>query len=230
MPLIAKASKTVRNKNLIMALACLAFSIWFAYDGWVGYAAKDDALVARMKQQAAKGDGLGAEDLPLLEQWKPGDLNQATAAISDQIYDKIVTAKHVGEGEWKSSHDIWVQRSLVGGLLLATLGALAWTLACQRRRVTADDTGLSPAPGMMIPWANITKVDNLLWKKKGYVHLEYRDAAGATQKAVLDDYIVDDLVPILELLGEKADKAQFIDPAPEPSANEAKDADAQKKA
>ena len=34
MPLVARAYKTVRNKNLLIVLMCALFLSWFAYDGF----------------------------------------------------------------------------------------------------------------------------------------------------------------------------------------------------
>lgn len=218
--LIATASTTVRNKNLIMIAMCLVFLGLFGYDAFWGYPKKNDALVAQMLRNAkaaqedpAKGNGLKADDLTVLSRWPapPGGWNEAPTSLRDEFTLEFRDHRHLAEG-WKSSPDIFVQQICAGFLVLANGAAIAWFLRCQKRRVTADDMMLSPEPGVAIPWVNITKVDNLQWKKKGIVTLEYCDAAGAPQSELLDDYLVDNLVPILEMLAQKADKAEFVNP------------------
>ena len=216
--LIATASTTVRNKNLIMIAMCLVFLGLFAYDAFWGYPQNNDALVARMLKDAeaaqldsAKGNGLKADDLSLLRRWPPGGWKEAAPVLRDEFTLEFRDHRHLADG-WKSSQDIMIQELCVVFLALASTTACAWFKRCQNRRVTADDNQLSPERGVEIPWANITKVDNLQWKKKGIVTLEYRDAAGATQSILLDDYLVDNLVPILELLTHKADQAEFLNP------------------
>ena len=49
MPLVARASTTVRNKNFLVIAMVAVFLVMFAYDGFYGYARKNDRLVEYMK-------------------------------------------------------------------------------------------------------------------------------------------------------------------------------------
>lgn len=223
MALIATASKTVRNKNLIMLVMFLGATGWFAYDGWISYPKNNDKLVAEMKVNATKGNGLNMDDLPLLEKWPAnnGDgqgWNSASSELRDQVYNDIVKRKNVATG-WKTQTDILVQKLLVGFLIFASGGVVWWYLHCQKRRVVADEKGLILNHVTEIPWGNITKIDNRDWKKKDIVTIEYKATGqaagteqGTTQTAILDGYNLDNLVPVLEVLAEKATNAEVLNP------------------
>jgi hypothetical protein len=225
MPLVAKASNTVRNKNLLIILMCAGFFVWFAYDGWVAYPRTNDIAVTKLKQMMADGK-LKARDQIELDQWQEL-LNQwkswnAAAPQEREVMNKIaLTGKEIfgGVGDWKRPFDIELQRYIVYGLGVAVIAAVWWFIHCQRRRAIADEATVSPAPGVVIPWDKITIVDNTRWKKSGIVDITYTDAQGATRQAKFDDYELDrePLLTILDMLAEKADKAEFI-PKEEPVA------------
>lgn len=209
MALLAPASKTVRNKNLIMVLMFLVFTGLFTYDGWWGYPLGNDRLVKTMQEEATAPKTryrYTPEDQDFLNSW-PG-WEHADTIQRDAMAG---FAKNKGH-DAKSDLSIAVQKWLVLGLSLTTVASMWWFFKCQRRRATADEQGLSPEPSVSIAWHDITKVDNTQWKKKGIVDLEYRDQTGQTQTAALDDYLLDDLLPILDMLSERAEKAEFINP------------------
>ena len=55
MAFVARASTTVRNKNLLIILMCAVFFVWFTYDGFVGYPRNNDRLVNRLVGLAKDG-------------------------------------------------------------------------------------------------------------------------------------------------------------------------------
>ena len=77
---------------------------------------------------------------------------------------------------------------------------------------TSTVRGNTAAPGVVIPWEKITRVDNTRWKNHGIVDITYTDAQGATQKADFDDYKLqrEPLLAILDQLGDKAVNAEFL--------------------
>lgn len=210
MALVARASTTVRNKNIILILLCAIFTAWFAYDGFHAWPTKNDALV---KQQiAAIGTKVDPSHGPALREWK--SWQESTSAQRAEMTRRMENL-HV-EG-WHSEFDINVQRYIVIGLAVATLAAIWWFFHCQRRRAIADDQGLSPAPGLFIPWNNITVIDNTRWKSTGIVDVTYVDANNTEQKTVLDDYQLDNLPPVLNEVAERATQAKLIPPPGEPA-------------
>ncbi len=217
MALVARASNTVRNKNLLIILMCAVFFVWFAYDGFVGYPRNNDRLVERMVGLAKDGK-IDSEHLPLLEGWK-GWSNE-TPDRRTQLDNIVASSKNQIEG-WKATLDISVQRWIVLGLAAATAASIWWFIHCQRRRAIAEENTVSPAPGVIVPWDKITQVDNTRWKSTGIVEITFPGPDGTPQKAKFDDYELDrkPLLDILDMLADKAVNAEFIpkeDPAPEP--------------
>jgi hypothetical protein len=225
MPLVAKASNTVRNKNLLIVLMCAGFFVWFAYDGWIAYPRTNDIAVEKLKNMMAEGQ-LKARDQEELDKWQAAlssykGWNNSSPEERQTIHEIATRGMTIAGGveNWKRPFDIELQRYIVYGLAAAVAGSIWWFIHCQRRRAIADDATVSPAPGIVIPWDKITVVDNTRWKKSGIVDITYLDAQGNPQKAKFDDYELDrePLLSILDMLADKADKAEFI-PKEEPAA------------
>jgi hypothetical protein len=216
MSLVATASKEVRNKNLILIALCAVFTAWFGWDGFYGWPKVNDETAKAVLEQPAHRAKLEeyatANPLEnareLYEKW-PGWKNMSTE--QQESAARFISAKSIPLS-MHSHLDILAQQLITGGLLLATGAAVWWYFRCQKRRVEADDNGISPYPGEVIAWDAIRKVDNTRWKKSGKVFLTYVDASGTEQEALLDDYHLDKLRPILQLLAEKAHHAEFIPP------------------
>ena len=206
MAVVARASRGYAVRILIMVGLCAAFAIYFAYDGWVGYPANDDVLIKYMwDHPSSLNDDAAARQT--LKAW-PG-YNQATP---EQIAAMaLLVEKSRAEG-WKGPWDIRVQQLIVVALALATLATAYFFYRYTRKRAIADDAGLSPAIGSVIPWENITKIDNTQWDKKGIVTVTYKDAAGAAQTAVLDDYDLENLPAVLDEVANRALHAEFDPP------------------
>ncbi|MGN6369540.1 MAG: hypothetical protein ACTHN5_14880 [Phycisphaerae bacterium] len=220
-PIIARASSTVRNKNLLIVLMCLAMACWFAYDGFIGWPAKNDQLVAGPIATRIHDDPLYIQYQPQIDAWNAaGGWNNADAKARTLMSN---IAHSLNTEGWKTETDIKNQKYIVVALILATLGAIGWFLHCQKRRAIAHGDTVSPAPGISIPWNKITVVDNTRWKSMGIVTITYDLADGrGPQKAKFDDYETDrePLLLILDQLAEKAVHAEFIpkeEPVQEPS-------------
>jgi hypothetical protein len=225
MPLVAKASNTVRNKNLLIVLMCLGFFVMFLYDGFIGYPRTNDLGVEKLKQMFAEGK-IKAKDPEEMDRWQAAlsnwrGWNNATGAQREQMHEIATKGSTVAGGveNWKRPFDIELQRYIVYGLAAAVIASLWWFIHCQQRRAIADDTTVSPAKNVVIPWDKITVIDNTRWKKSGIVEITYLDDAGNPQKAKFDDYELDrePLLGILDMLAEKARNAEFI-PKEEPAA------------
>ena len=209
MVLIARASTSVRNKNLIIVAMSVLALCWFAYDGFVGYPRGNDRLVGVMKNMLdERPPRLAEETRPVLESWPGWDkADDATR----QSMDNLARNQAQVEG-WKSALDITIQKWIVLGLVGAVIASLWWFLHCQKRRVVAEEDSVSPGPGIVIPWEKITRVDNTRWKTSDIVDVTYTDEAGKVHTARFDGYELEyePLVAILERLGDKAIHAEFI--------------------
>jgi hypothetical protein len=127
---------------------------------------------------------------------------------------------HITLEGWKGPFDVWLQRLLAWCLLGCVGAATGWVVHCQRRRAIAEEGTVSPAPGVVIPWEKITRVDNTRWKTMGIVDITYMDEKGVSREADFDDYKLqrEPLLAILDQLGEKAVNAEFL-PKEEPAAD-----------
>jgi len=216
MALTARASATVRSKNLIILVMCFGSMAWFGYDGWKGYPGGNDRRVDKLKSDSSE---LLSADQEFVRAWKLwANESHENHVRMDGLIEQMKT-KVEGLNGWKTTSEIALQRYIVYGLGCAAAAALWWFFHCQRRRVIADDKTISPKVGAVIPWEKITKVDNTRWKKMGIVDLTYTDETGQSAKAKLDDYETDrdPLLEILDLLAEKAVNAEFV-PKEEPVA------------
>jgi hypothetical protein len=205
-PLVARASNTVRNKNILIILMCLAFFCWFTYDAFVRYPQDDDRLVEVMKNMGPTNNLVSVYQSDL-DSWK-GWAHETSEARA-KMTDIASIAKVDG---WRSASDIATQKAIVAGLGVAVIAAIWWFFRCQSRRAIAQPDTVSPAPDVTIPWEKITIVDNSRWKSTGIVDITYTDAAGQTRHAKFDDYELDrePLLAILDQLAERAVKAEFL--------------------
>ncbi len=210
MAIIAKASKTVRNKNLILIGMIVVFAIWFAYDGWQGWPAKNDEIVHKQIPARIAQNKLPPEVADQFKNWKTWNTEtpERRKLLEDAWHQYHFDGFH-------SDVDLAVQKAIVVFLSVATIVAIWWYKRCQKRRATADEAGLSPAEGIMIPWDAITKIDNTRWKRTGIVDLAYVEN-GEEKMAKLDDYLLDGLPPVLNEVVTRATKAQVITPPEEP--------------
>ncbi len=201
MPLIARASTTVRNKNILILLMCAGFLSWFAYDAWVRYPRDNDRLVTVMKSYV-EGNRLSATNLPQLEAWTgwAHEDSQSRANMTTLAQNEAKIEN------WRSETDINTQKYIVIALALAVIAAIWWFFHCQARRAIADELSISPAKGVVIPWDKIIRINNTRWKSTGIVEITYLDAAGKEQSAKFDDYEIE-REPLLEILDQMADKA-----------------------
>jgi hypothetical protein len=210
MALVARASTTVRNKNLLIILMCGVFFGWFAYDGFVGYPKRNDRIVERMKGWLDEGkiDPDFEKDIRAWQGW-----SNETPEARQRMDAVVASSKNkVKVEEWKAVLDISVQRWIVLGLGVATAGSIWWFFHCQRRRAIAEETTVSPAEGVVVPWDKISRVDNTRWKTTGIVEITFPGQDGKPEKAKFDDYELErePLLEILDQLAMKAVNAEFI--------------------
>ncbi len=210
MTLVARASKTVRLKNLIIVVMCVVFCVWFMRDGYIRYPEDNDRVVKAIATKADATDAIKERarmwtgwnnELPMNRQMMFDELQKETGAEAGKIAH-----------QFKQPFDVEFQQWLAWGLVGCVVASIAWFIHCQRRRAIAEDETVSPAPGVVIPWGKITQVNNERWKKVGIVDITYTDEQGQTRHASFDDYKLErePLLGILDQLGEKAVNAEFL--------------------
>ena len=213
MPIVAKANTGYSIRILIMAVLCAVFAFWFAKDGWIGYPQQNDAIVQRLLDpKTATPQSALPEAQAKLKSW-PGYAN----ASSKQISEMGTLVKNSNIEDWHTELDMLVQRGIVFGLVLGVLATLYFYYRYTRKRAIADEAGLSPAQGILIPWESITKIDNTQWDKRGIVTITYKAVEGGEpQTAILDDYDLDNLPAVLEEVSNRAIHAEFDPPLADP--------------
>jgi hypothetical protein len=220
--LVATPSTTVRNKNILLILMVAGFCGWFTYDGLVGYVKSNDKVLAEAREKYKDELTANIRARELLETW-PGWDN----ATPQQQQDATVFMRGKPES-WHNPLDMKTQKIISVCLAGVTIITIWWFFHCQRRRAIANAQTLSPARGVEIPWSSITKIDNTKWKKSGIVWITYKEN-NEELEAKLDDYHLDKLRPILQLMEEKCPHAELISPPDEEeSKSDSKSQDAKK--
>ena len=220
MTLVARASPTVRLKNLFIVLMCAVFFGMFFRDGYYTYPARNDLKVAGLVDNVAVSLTTKVKAQDWLRDGGWGKVSPERREEMNQALTEEERNAHINKEGWKGPFDVTLQRFLAWCLLGFVGVSLWWYVHCQRRRALAEDATVSPAPGVVIPWEKITRVDNTRWKTMGIVDITYTDAQGASRQADFDDYKLqrEPLLAILDQLGEKAVNAEFL-PKEEPAAD-----------
>ena len=218
MPFVATASRTVRNKNIILILMCAGFAFFFAKDGFYSWERVNDASVATAADNARKV--FTDAEVAKLKSWPE---HKSDAGFRDEIHE-LLKRRMNEDLPFHSDTDLMLQKALAVFLIGTVVASIWYTVRCQRRRAVLDETAktLSPAPGLTFPIDAITKVDNTRWKKTGIVDITSTTPAGTPAETELDDYKLDGLPPLLNELSLLADKAEFINPEAPPAPDEAK--------
>lgn len=200
---VATISRMEKYKPMLFAVLCAVFAAWFAYDGWKNWPAQDNAMLHKMLTDPKVTNS----DKAAVRKW-PG-WNHATHR---QQVDAGVLVQRNHLSGWHSTTDIGVQKGIVAALAVLAVASLFWYLRVKKRRIAADEQGLSPREGATIPWPAISVIDNSKWSSTGIVAVRYNDPAGQPQTLKLDDYLYDNLRPILNEIAARATGATMIPP------------------
>ena len=185
--LVARAPRPGLNlnftsKNILLAVMALLFAALFFYDGYHGYPARNDRTIEDVKTQKDANPNTKM----LADSWKGWD--NETEDSRQRMDAALHADTHIRIGEWKSPFDVSIQHYISWALIGVNLWTLWRLIHFMRLRATADESMLSPAKGVSIPWEKITKVDNTEWDSYGIVKLTYTDGEGKAQQAELDEY------------------------------------------
>lgn len=160
-------------RYLIMAIAGLFMSGWFAFDGLVTYPKQLSYAQAFEKiKSEAIGQGEVAkrwQELAGTNGWPKEQPEKTSAAIRNDIYGQYIF-----------------------GLLSLFLGVpAAWFYFKSRRRwVEATDDGLKTSWGQHVRFADVTLLNKKRWEAKGIARAFYTQS-GTKQVFVFDDFKYD---------------------------------------
>jgi hypothetical protein len=164
--IVARAGKYYRVTRYIITAALIIMGLWFGYDGFYGWPAKNDKIREIDKQQ------------------------QAALARGDQDEANRLTQEKNNVGTFHSDADLLLQKVLfftLPPLGLALFARWMW-ISRGRYRLTADD--VLHVPGHPpVPLDRITELDKRLWDRKGIAYVGYEGPGGQQGKLKLDDFI-----------------------------------------
>ncbi len=237
MAIVAPISNWETRRPLLLVLICLFAAAWFAYDGWYGWPAADNAVYAKMQQPGLQGVGEQARKIALTwPGWhhatarelmgsrtfiQPGQApSRQDKAIVRALdgsnhfigFDKLAYIHHFPQ--YHSITDIYNQRWIVLGLGIAATLGLLWYWRVRNLKIQADETGLILSNGQVIAWPNIKVIDNTRWHSKGFVRITYVGPDDKDQDTVLDGALYDNLAGVLQMMAEHAGHARMITPQP----------------
>lgn len=220
----------------ITAAILLAFAVWFAWDGWVGYPRHNRQLYAN--QFPARPNPETIQINPL-----------ATSALAKSLASSASPAadaeKQLGPPQLKTEHDLrWfgpagtlvvpipqgaptfddkgvksdvdlmLQKSIAAGLALGFVAVAVNFLRVRGTRYTLDDAGLKLPGKPAIAWDNMKKLDGDRVDEQGWVALHYANN-GATEIARLDSF---EIAAFGDFIDAICQKKGFENPLPVRSA------------
>jgi hypothetical protein len=180
------------KRYLLLAGVCLPLSLWFAYDGFIGYPKQLEIAEAYDKLR-------DLESTERQSQWQaiastngwPSRIPEKTAAeIADSIFGQYV----------------WGSLSFAAGLI-----ALLYYLRSRGTWVEPTETGLTTSWGQKLDFKDVIRLDKKKWESKGIAKATYRDS-NLNRVFVFDDFKFDrePLGKILRGLENTLDRALIV--------------------
>ncbi len=163
-PLVARAGSYYRNVRYLMAAGMVVFGLWFGYDGFIGWPAKN-AAYDRIVAEHEKGGGSGGEQ-----------------SLKTALEAEGVTKRY-------SDLELLIQKLLSFSLPVGGVTLLVWMLYNSRGEYRFDGKTLSMPGHPSIDVDSISAVDRKLWDRKGIAFIEYARPGGTIGKARLDDFV-----------------------------------------
>ena len=164
-PVVARPSNDYRVRRYLMCALLFGAGLYFLYDGYVGWPAKN-ARIAEV--QAAQ---------------------EAAAARSDSAEEVRLGQELKALGDPKSDLSILIQKLLGFGLPPLALAYLVYTLRASRGEYRLDEDDVLHVPGHPpVPLSAVTGVDRGRWDRKGIAKVDY-EAGGRAGTLTLDDFI-----------------------------------------
>ena len=146
MAVTATGSKFSKNNMLILAVVCIGFGLWFAYDGWVN------------------------------EEYKNKETNAETG---------------------EPTPNLQFNRYVPIPLAVIAVYALVMTARIPKRRVVADEKGLTVDSGLSIAYGSVRAIDKRNFEKDGHFTIQY-EVNGVEKSLKLSERKYDNLGVLLD--------------------------------
>jgi len=176
MKLRANTEKKFLFKYLAIGLACLAFALWAAYDGFVKYPGQMPRAVAyeNLILKIEADENLGDSDIKKM--WTPIAEENGWSAkkLKTDEYPKAIEGK------------IKYQYLFMGIGLLFGIPCLLWYFKTKGTWIEATGDGIRSSKGEEVKINEIVSFDKQKWEKKGIGVIHYK-SGGEEKKFVIDD-------------------------------------------
>lgn len=162
-PIVAKAGEYYMRMRYFVALLLVAFGLYFAYDGWIGYPtlnAKHDEVELQKKQAEDRHDDKQAAEL----------------------FERLKDIK------FHSDLAILLQKILAFALPAVGLGLVMWAKHNARGEIVLTADTLTAPGHPAIHLDQIVALDQRLWDKKDIAFVEY-EVPPARGKIRLDAFV-----------------------------------------
>ncbi len=185
------------KRYLLLAGVCIPLSLWFAYDGFIGYPKQLEYAKAYdpLRDLDSKERSVQWQVLTSEKKWP----NRIPEKKAEEVEDAIV-------GQY-----IWGSLSFLAGFI-----ALLYYLRSRGSWVEPTATGLTTSWGQTFDFTNVVKLDKKKWETKGIAKATYRDN-NLNRVFVFDDFKFDrePLGDMLRSLEKKLDREQIVGGPPE---------------
>jgi len=183
MPITAKIRMGYVGRLALIALVCIGMSLWFLYDGAIGWPKKRARALKFLEikeevheKYADVEDAVKREEL-IQKEWM------------DTWYDYAEEHgfKAMNPGPPKSLQEIRMQFAFAGVAAAPGIVFAVFLVLSLRRWVKMDEDGVSSSGGQQVAFDDIATLDKTRWKKKGIAHITY-EKDGEQQRLLLDDW------------------------------------------
>ncbi len=172
MALRANFQKSYLWRYLLVAVSCLAFSAWFAYDGFIGYPLKVE--MAREYETLAKTH----EADQLKDAWRK--------KVAEKNWPQVTPADKADHIEQDISQQyFWCALTAIFGL-----PALYFFLTSRTQWIERTEHGLITSWRQSVNFRDVKKIDKTKWAKKGIAKATFTEN-GKDKIFVFDDFKFD---------------------------------------
>ncbi len=190
------------KRYLLLAGVCLPLSLWFAYDGFIGYPKKLEYAHAYdpLRELDSKDRNSQWQAITSEKGWP----NRIPEKKAEEVADSIV-------GQY-----IWGSLSFLAGFV-----ALLYYLRSRGTWVEPTPTGLTTSWGQTLDFKDVSRLDKKKWETKGIAKVTYRDNS-LSRVFVFDDFKFErePLGKILRSLEKSLDRDQIFGGPPESQKDE----------
>jgi hypothetical protein len=183
MPAEARVMKTWIQQKGLIPVFLIGFSLWFLWDGLIGYPRSNERWDAHEQSEKFKA----LKDKP--EEWLKLCDERGWDATPPDPWEKIAESRgwttKPPEKRFERG-DLIAQYVCAGVAGAIGIFSLLFWLRARKMVIRSDDDSVLTPSGKRVPYESITQVDRRKWKSKGLATVFY-SLGGSKGRFVLDD-------------------------------------------